>query len=85
MTNKSNGNCIFSLMLVVSELAVLFDGVTACTVNFLDEVPRGINLLVHLGMFVSYQVFVALLFWYWVVVTVGIPKGKWIKGRIPIA
>lgn len=79
MTKKSNGNCIFSLMLVVSELAVLFDGVTACTVNFLDEVPRGINLLVHLGMFVSYQVFVALLFWYWVVVTVGIPKGKWIK------
>ena len=33
----------------------------------------------HLGMFVTYELFVALLFWYWVSVTVGIPKGKWVK------
>lgn len=64
---------------MTSELAVFFDGVTACTVNFLDQIPRNINLLAHWGMFVSYEIYVALLFWYWVSVTVGLPKKKWKK------
>ncbi|MGN0963418.1 MAG: HD-GYP domain-containing protein [Clostridia bacterium] len=63
----------------MANFAVLFDGITACTVNLLTFVPRNVNLLLHLGMYLSYEVFVALLFWYWVFVTVGIPKGKWIK------
>ena len=79
ITKKSNCNHIFDALFIVSELAVLFDGITACSVNFLNQVPRVINLLLHLGMFVSYQIYVALLFWYWVSVTVGIPKKKWVK------
>ena len=79
ITKKSNCNRIFDLFFVVSELAIFFDGVTACTVNFLDKVPNTLNLLVHWGMFVSYEIGVALMFWYWVSVTVGIPKRKWIK------
>lgn len=79
ISQKSNCNHIFDLFFIVSELAVLFDGVTACTVNFLDQIPRNINLLAHWGMFVSYEIYVALLFWYWVSVTVGLPKKKWIK------
>lgn len=79
LTHKSNCNKIFDFFFIVSEIAVIFDGVTACTVNFLDVIPRTMNLLVHLGMFVSYEIYVVLLFWYWVTVTVGVPKRKWIK------
>ena len=79
ITRKSNCNHIFDWFFVVSELAVLFDGITACTVNFLEQVPRTVNLLLHLGMFVSYELYVTLLFLYWVSVTVGMPKRKWVK------
>ena len=79
ITKKSNCNHIFDLIFLVSELAVFFDGVTACTVNFLDQIPRRINLLAHWGMYVSYEIYVALLFWYWVSVTVGIPQKKWTR------
>lgn len=76
---KSSCNTIFDAFFIVSELAVLFDGITACTINFLDVIPRTANLLLHLAMFISYELYVTLLFWYWVSVTVGMPKGKWIK------
>ena len=76
LTQKSNCNSIFDAFFVVSELAVLFDGITACTINFLEQVPRIVNLLLHLGMFISYEMYVTLLFWYWISVTVGIPKRK---------
>lgn len=79
ITKESNYNLIFDLSLVVANIAILFDGITACTVNLLEVVPQGVNLLMHLGMYLSYEIFVALLFWYWVSVTVGIPKKKWIK------
>lgn len=79
LTEKSNCNRIFDWFFIVSEVALIFDGMTACTVNFLDQVPHWVNLLAHLGMFVAYEIYVTLLFWYWVSVTVGIPKKKWIK------
>ncbi|MGN0513276.1 MAG: HD-GYP domain-containing protein [Lachnospiraceae bacterium] len=79
ITKKTYCNKIYDILFVITEIAVLFDGITACTINFLDSVPKVLNLLVHLGMFVSYEVFVALLFLYWTSVTVGIPKNKFIK------
>ena len=78
-TKKSYCNVFFDANFIVAEIAVLFDGITACTVNYLDQIPRPINLLLHLGMFVSYEIYIALLFWYWVSATVGIPKKRWIK------
>ena len=79
LTKKSNCNAIFDWCLVVADLAVFFDGVTACTVNNLERVPEIVNRLLHLGMFVSYEIFVALLFWYWISVTVGVPRRKWVR------
>ena len=76
LTKRSNCNVIFDLSLVAVNTAIVFDGVTACTVNLLDSVPRTVNLLLHLGMYSSYEVFVVLLFWYWVSVTVGIPDSR---------
>ena len=79
LTKKQNCNTLFDLSLVTVNNAILFDGVTACTVNLLDQVPRTVNLLLHLTMYVSYEIFVVLLFWYWVSVTIGIPGRKWIR------
>lgn len=77
LTQKSNCNFIFDILYIVSELAVLFDGITACTVNFTDVIPAAVNYLLHLGMFVSYEIFVTLLFLYWVYKISGRPKKKW--------
>lgn len=79
ITRKSNCNSIFDALFIVTELAVFFDGLTACTINFLDQVPRWLNLLFHLGMFVSYELFVTLLFLYWVYKISGKPKRKWTR------
>lgn len=79
LMNKSNCNPLYSALYIVSEIAVLFDGITACTVNLLDTVPRTVNLLLHLGMFLSYELFVILLFLYWLSVTVGLKKNKWVR------
>lgn len=70
-------NTVFDLFFAVSELAILFDGITACTINFPDQVPNIVNLWMHLGMFLSYEIYAMLLFLYWVSATVGIPKVKW--------
>lgn len=79
LSGKQKCNVIFDFLFIVAEIAVLFDGITACTVNYLDEVPRTANILFHLGMFVAYEIFVTLLFWYWLSVTVGIPKKVSVK------
>lgn len=76
VTEKSNCNRIFDAMFIFAELAVLFDGVTACTVNFTEQIPRSWNLLLHFFMFLPYDIFAILLFMYWLSVTVGIPKSK---------
>lgn len=73
---RSNCNVLFDSLLVFANIALMFDAVTACTVNMTDDVPRMLNLWLHFGMYVSYEIFVCLLFWYWVSVTVGIPKGR---------
>lgn len=79
ITRKSNCNAIYSALYIIVEIAVLFDGITAVTINCPDIVPWSVNLFAHLIMFVAYELFVALLFWYWVSVTIEIPKGKRIR------
>ena len=82
ISHKDNCNPIFDASLIVADIAVLFDGATACMVNLLDVIPRWVNLLAHLGMYLAYEAFVALLFWYWVSVTVGIPRSRWIRAAL---
>lgn len=62
ISRKSNCNAIFNAFFIISELAVLFDGITACTINYQEQVPRVVNLLLHLGMFLSYEIYVTVLF-----------------------
>ena len=78
LSKRKNCNPIFDGLLVTADVAVFFDGLTACTVNLLEQVPHWVNLLLHAGMYVAYELFVALLFWYWVSVTVGMPRRRWV-------
>ena len=77
LTKKSNCNPLFDHSLNAANFAVLFDGITACTVNLTYFVPRRLNLFLHYGMFACYEVYMALLFWYWISVTAGLPKQRW--------
>lgn len=79
ITRKSSCNAIYSALYITTEIAVLFDGITACTINYWDKIPVIVNLILHFIMFAAYEIFVALLFWYWIYVTVGIPKKPWVK------
>lgn len=74
ITGRSTCNRMFDILFLFAELSVLFDGITACTVNFTEQVPRGLNLALHLGMFLSYDIYAILLFLYWLSATIGIPK-----------
>lgn len=79
LSKRSYCNTLFDYSLTAANLAVVFDAITACTVNLLDSVSRGWNLALHFGMYASYEVYVALLFWYWVSVTVGLPRKKYLR------
>ena len=45
LTKRYNCNKLFDASLTAANLALVFDGATACTVNLLDRVPRWVNLL----------------------------------------
>ena len=62
---RGKSSKIFDFLFSISLIAVVFDGITACSVNFLDTVPTLVNQLLHLGMFVCYQLYVAFFFMYW--------------------
>lgn len=79
ISEKARCNSTFDVLYIVAEFAVLFDGITACTVNFLDQIPRNVNHVLHLAMFLLYEAFVTILYLYWVHLILGNPPKKWIR------
>ena len=67
---------MFDVMLVVGIFTVLFDGITAYTVNHLDEVNRTANMIFHLCFLVGLDCFIFRLFVYMLSITAGMPKKK---------
>lgn len=63
---------IFDALLTVAPWAVVFDGVTAWTVNHMEIVPDWVNLLVHGLFFVLMDLVTILIFVYMVNQTIGI-------------
>ena len=61
MDKKMPCNPYFDMILVFAPWAIVFDGVTACTVNFTEPIPRSWNLLLHFFMFLPYDIFAILL------------------------
>lgn len=90
LTERLKRNSLFDALFVLSILGVFFDGATAYTVNYLDQIPLIVNQLLHFGMYVTYEMYMMLLFVYWIYVTVGnqrkgsIKPGYLLPGMIAI-
>lgn len=67
---------LFEILLIACISSIIFDGITAYTVNHLAEIPIGVNRLLHLGFLLSLDTIVFLTFWYLLDMTRGIPERK---------
>lgn len=67
---------VFDGMLVVGVIVILFDGLTAYTVNHLESVNEAVNRALHLFFLLGLDSFIFLLFVYMVHITTGLPKEK---------
>ena len=67
---------IFDGLLILGMSAVLFDGLTAHTVNNLDFINEVTNRVLHLFFLLSLDSFIFWLFVYMVSITIGLPKRK---------
>lgn len=65
---------IFDGLLGLGFLCVLFDGLTAYTVNHLKSVNEIVNRILHLCFLISLDLFIFLLFIYMISITIGLPK-----------
>lgn len=71
---------VFFWVLVVGMASILFDAVTAYTVNHLDSIPSLLNDLLHLCFLCSLDAIVFLMFLYILDITGRMPKKK--SGRL---
>lgn len=67
---------VFDGLLVVAVLELLFDGLTAYTVNHPECVHETVNLILHLLFLLSLDFFIFCLFLYMISITTGLPKRK---------
>ena len=67
---------MFDALLAVGIFSVFFDGVTAYTVNHLDQVNKTANMIFHLCFLVGLDCFIFRLFVYMLSITAGLPKKK---------
>lgn len=67
---------VFDGLLGVGILELLFDGLTAYTVNHLESVDGTVNMVLHLFFLLSLDLFIFLLFLYMISITTGLPKSR---------
>lgn len=67
---------VFDGLLALSFPAILFDGLTAYTVNHLETVDKTVNMILHLFFLLSLDFFIFWLFLYMISITTGLPKQK---------
>jgi len=67
---------IFDGMLILGIIEVLFDGLTAYSVNHLESVNGTVNMVLHLFFLLSMDSFIFLLFIYMNSITTGLAKKK---------
>ncbi len=67
---------IFDGLLGVGLLCILFDGMTAYTVNHLESVSKMANQILHLLFLLSLDSFIFLLFFYMISITTGFPQER---------
>ena len=70
---------LFELLLAAGVCSIAFDGITAYTVNYLEQVPDMGNRILHACFLCSLDTMVFLMFLYILDITGGIPKRRGIR------
>lgn len=79
---ESKRERLFEILLVACTVSIIFDGVTAYTVNHLEEISPMLNRTLHLGFLLSLDATMFAMFWYLLVMTKGVPKRRAVKSLI---
>ena len=69
----------FETLLTVAVFSIIFDGLSAYTVNNLDKVPEWINTVAHAGYLMGLVALIFTMFMYILHITDAFPKHWWSK------
>ncbi len=69
----------FELLLTVSVFSIIFDGLSAYTVNSLDSVPTWLNTVAHIGFLNGLETLIFIMFLYMLHITDSFPRHWWSK------
>ena len=67
---------LFEGMLGLGIISILFDGLTAYTVNHLETILGPLNMVLHLGFLLCLHSMVFMMFLYMLNITEGIPENR---------
>lgn len=73
------GSRWFEILLSVSVFSIIFDGLSAYTVNNLDRVPEWLNTFAHIGYLIGLDALIFTMFLYMMHITDSFPKHWWSK------
>ena len=82
VNRKKKDYSLFTAIYINAITWLIFDGLTAYTVNHLDTISRTTNLVFHLCFMISIDTMVFLTFLYILSITDGFSKKKWKWGFI---
>ena len=74
---KTLNSSMFDEILILSMVAIIFDGITAVTVNHLDIVNPILNKALHLCFLLGLDTLIYMMFGYIVKTTGALPPQKW--------
>lgn len=69
----------FEALLCMGIIEIAFDGITAYTVNHLNEVPAAVNAIFHACFLCSLDALVFFIFMYMLDITRGIPRSRKVR------
>ena len=69
-------NRVFGWLLGIAIYGIAMDGITAYTVNHLEQVPAPLNRFLHLQFLLAIDTFVFVMYLYVRKITGGLPKRK---------
>lgn len=68
---------LYDGLLIAGLINIMLDGITAYTVNHLDTINEGLNMILHGLFLLSVDTLIFALFLYILSTTEGLPAGKW--------
>ena len=67
---------LFRVLLGAGVISIVFDGMTAVSVNYLHQIPVWVNHILHMCFLVSLDTFVFMMFRYLLEITESVPQAK---------